>query len=269
MKEPIIHPFEPPHSIMKMKCPTLSVQYHNSKWGIQRPYLFKNQACLSFLNANEKIAHLEYYVKPIKNWWEKEILEWIVKGEQWGKAFITKDLDEGIAKGFIVDVDQPSAMTHGALCAIRFMYEQKHRMSIYKQARKRGCTIPEAYLLSVKLSRFEPNYPYMQPRLYGNLYQPVTFELHGSPLDPNGDASLFLQNKPDFVGPTWRERGYILSGAVSHAFNPLYQWYVMDRGRYVAQIKNIEPYNDKVNERKKIGRHRIETFIQMLREDKV
>lgn len=76
----------------------------------------------------------------------REYLDWIINSQMFGRAFITKDVDEGLEKGFRVDTTQNRALVFGALQAFRYGFEtSRFGWSAY---RKMGFSVAESLALS-------------------------------------------------------------------------------------------------------------------------
>ena len=82
----------------------------------------------------------------------RDLVNWILNSETFGKVFITKDYDEGIENGFKVDIHQPTNLIFMNLAALRYPWESGQSECYewyYPQFIDDGFTIEQALYLSV------------------------------------------------------------------------------------------------------------------------
>lgn len=82
----------------------------------------------------------------------RDLVNWILNSETFGKVFITKDYDEGVENGFKVDIHQPTNLIFMNLAALRYPWESGQSECYewyYPQFIDDGFTIEQALYLSV------------------------------------------------------------------------------------------------------------------------
>lgn len=82
----------------------------------------------------------------------RDLVNWILNSETFGKVFITKDYDQGVENGFKVDIHQPTNLIFMNLAALRYPWESGQSDCYewyYPQFIDDGFTIEQALYLSV------------------------------------------------------------------------------------------------------------------------
>ena len=107
----------------------------------------------------------------------RDLVNWILNSETFGKVFITKGYDEGIENGFKVDIHQPTNLIFMNLAALRYPWESGQSECYewyYPQFIDDGFTIEQALYLSVN---FDIRDGYLEDASYNTNHTPFPHEL--------------------------------------------------------------------------------------------
>ena len=86
----------------------------------------KGNACYSTLwSGYEGMEALEVWFPEHEqaDKYVRDLVNWVLNSETFGKVFITKDYDEGVESGFKVDIHQPTNLIFMNLAALRYPWE--------------------------------------------------------------------------------------------------------------------------------------------------
>lgn len=142
----------------------------------------------------------------------RDLVNWILNSETFGKVFITKDYDEGVEGGFKVDIHQPTNLIFMNLAALRYPWESGQSECYewyYPQFIDDGFTIEQALYLSVN---FDVKYGELVNAGYNTNHTPFP---HGLPFEQITIEHFYCQEGTMYnmsssigVSPQWGDGSY-------------------------------------------------------------
>tara|TARA_R110000851_G_scaffold115675_4_gene241617 strand:- start:3718 stop:4521 length:804 start_codon:yes stop_codon:yes gene_type:complete len=85
---------------------------------------------------------------PMQKHFNKELYDWVMSDNIFGKCFLDKDLDNGLLQGWEVDTNQPYDYLLGAMITLRYVFNAGLNCAHYGSFRDLGASIEEALLIS-------------------------------------------------------------------------------------------------------------------------
>ena len=163
---------------------------------------------------------------------------WLVNRSPWASVFITKDVDEGLKLGWVVDAHQPHQLAASALIASRFPTESyntevSNRFSVYMELLKLGYDEITSYLfacLFYKTSSYRAN-------IYPLTYMPLS--TGHLPFDFSGQPEVYFRNilkgTPTLEGLTFSDnQGY--GAGITSIWNTK-----KDSGAFTRFMRSVAP----------------------------